>query len=199
MLVSGHPACPVTLAARRSSTTMACVLVALVGACSAAGERDREVSADDDTPVEELDPFAAAFVDAHNAARADVSPAPSTPLPPVVWNTGIGEVAQAWADRCVFEHSSGNLGENLALFSSSSTTPTDVVDAWVAEVADYDYDTNRCAANRACGHYTQVVWRDSTRIGCAKTSCANVGGFGAGTLWVCNYDPPGNFVGERPY
>ncbi len=146
-----------------------------------------------------LDPLAQEFVDAHNAVRAGVAPPPATPLPPVGWSDELAGVAQAWADGCVFEHSTGDLGENLALFSSSSTTATDVVDAWASEVADYDYDANRCAAGAQCGHYTQVVWRDSTTIGCAVTRCDDVAGFGPGSLWVCNYDPPGNFIGQRPY
>jgi uncharacterized protein YkwD len=146
-----------------------------------------------------LEPFAQAFVDAHNAARAGATPAPPLSLPPVTWSDEIAAVAQAWADRCVFEHSSGPYGENLALFSSPSTTPEQVVAAWVSEVADYDYAANACAAGAQCGHYTQVVWRDSGRIGCAVTDCPAVAGFGPGLLWVCNYDPPGNFIGRRPY
>jgi len=146
-----------------------------------------------------LSPFARAFVDAHNAVRAAVDPTPATPLPPVVWRAEVAAVAAAWAARCVFEHSQGALGENLALFSSASTTPDDVVQAWASEVADYDYANNRCVPGAQCGHYTQVVWRDSAGLGCAVAACDDIAGFGAGRLFVCNYDPPGNFVGARPY
>ena len=44
-----------------------------------------------------------------------------------------------------------------------------------------------------CGHYTQIVWETTQKVGCAKIQCD---GF---DLWVCNYDPPGNWVGEKPY
>ena len=44
-----------------------------------------------------------------------------------------------------------------------------------------------------CGHYTQVVWRKSLRVGCGMATC------GATEVWVCNYDPAGNWDGERPY
>ncbi|KAF4378489.1 hypothetical protein G4B88_027549 [Cannabis sativa] len=60
----------------------------------------------------------------------------------------------------------------------------------------YDYNSNTCLSENpwACLHYTQVVWRDSTRLGCAKVHC-NV----EGIIVICNYDPPGNYIGQRPY
>jgi uncharacterized protein YkwD len=161
----------------------------------AGGDGGDSGGGDDGVP----DAFAQAFVDAHNAVRAAAQPAPSSPLPPVSWSSDVADTARGWAEGCVFEHSHGALGENLAIFSSLSTTPAEVVDAWASEVADYDYASNRCAAGAQCGHYTQVVWRDSTSIGCAAVACDDVAGFGAGLLFVCNYDPPGNYVGEKPY
>lgn len=146
-----------------------------------------------------LSPLAQAFVDAHNDVRARAVPSPLPTLPPVGWSDDVAAVATAWAKRCVFEHSGGPLGENLAIFSSTSTTPEEVVQAWASEAADYDYATNACAPQAQCGHYTQVVWRGSTSIGCAAVACDHVDGFGAGVLFVCNYDPPGNFVGQKPY
>jgi uncharacterized protein YkwD len=180
-----------------------CFVVVFVGLVSTVGCAAPVVDggggsdgADDDGALE---PFAQAFVEAHNAVRAAVQPAPAVPLPPVAWSADVADVAAAWAERCVFQHSAGGLGENLAIFSSTSTTPGEVVAAWASEVADYDYTANRCAAGAQCGHYTQVVWRGSTAIGCAAVACDEVSGFGAGMLFVCNYDPPGNFVGQKPY
>jgi pathogenesis-related protein 1 len=171
---------------------------ALGGCNPAAADAPGGVAGDDDDG-EVLDAFARSFVDAHNAVRAAAQPAPSPPLPPVSWSEDVADVARDWAARCVFEHSSAALGENLAIFSSPSATPEQVVEAWASEVADYDYADNRCAAGAQCGHYTQVVWRDSTSIGCAAVACEDVVGFGDGLLFVCNYDPPGNYVGRRPY
>lgn len=46
---------------------------------------------------------------------------------------------------------------------------------------------------KVCGHYTQVVWKNSRYVGCGKAMAAN------GTLYyVCNYYPAGN-TGGRPY
>ena len=82
-------------------------------------------------------------------------------------------------------------GENLYAGSGQAATPGSVVDRWVAEVAEYDIRTDKCRG--VCGHYTQVVWRDSQRLGCAMVTC------GDSEVWVCNYDPPGNFLGQKPY
>ena len=138
---------------------------------------------------------------AHNAARAAVDPPASTPIPALEWSNDIAAVAQAYAENCVFEHSGGAYGENLYAESGLNATPQDVVDAWVSEDADYDYDSNSCNGGAICGHYTQVVWADSQRLGCGVAHCSQNSPFGSGnwTIWVCNYDPPGNYVGEKPY
>ena len=146
------------------------------------------------------DPFAEAFVRAHDLHRARVSPAPRSPLPSVRWSPELAAHAQAWAERCEFEHSRGEFGENLAA-RTGAATPDEVVAGWAAEAEDFDYARNRCTPGKVCGHYTQIVWRDSTQIGCGVAQCGGGGPFGgrAWTSWVCNYSPAGNWMGERPY
>jgi pathogenesis-related protein 1 len=136
----------------------------------------------------------------HNAVRAKVMPAAATPLPELTWSPEIAAVAQAYADKCIWEHSSNQYGENLYA-TSGGGTPADVVGSWASEVADYDYDANTCAPNKACGHYTQIVWADSLKLGCGMAKCPDNAPWGNGPweIWVCNYDPPGNWVGEKPY
>lgn len=152
-----------------------------------------------DSP-EELAAFQQELLDTHNDVRANAQPTPDPALPTMSWSESAASLAQDWANRCVFEHRQPNeLGENLALFSQLDVPPKDVVDLWAAEDADFDYANNDCAAGKQCGHYTQIVWRDSTSVGCGVANCDNVEGFGPGALWVCNYDPPGNFVGQQPY
>ena len=79
-----------------------------------------------------------------------------------------------------------------------------MVAAWASEVQDYDYATNTCASGKQCGHYTQLVWRDTLRTGCAHRVCtvnwpfASPSG-GSWDFWVCDYEPPGNWVGQKPY
>lgn len=143
------------------------------------------------------------MVEAHNAARAAVSPAPVAPLGKLVWSETAADVARGYAAKCVFEHNPerGKHGENL-FASTGGAGPQAVVDAWVGEQAQYSYDTNTCQKDAMCGHYTQVVWAETTHVGCAKQACPAEGGpFGnrAWEIWVCNYSPPGNYVGEKPY
>ncbi|XP_071688118.1 pathogenesis-related protein 1A-like [Rutidosis leptorrhynchoides] len=85
-------------------------------------------------------------------------------------------------------------GENLA-GSSGMITRTAAVNLWVAEKSYYDHTTNTCASGRVCGHYTQVVWRSSTQLGCARVQCAN----NRGSFVICNYYPRGNYIGQSPY
>ncbi|XP_004289697.1 PREDICTED: pathogenesis-related protein 1A-like [Fragaria vesca subsp. vesca] len=131
------------------------------------------------------------YLDAHNAARAAVGVAPLT------WDDQVARFAQDYAnthvDDCQLVHSNGQYGENLAM-GSGDLSGTDAVNLWIGEKADYDYNSNTCAAGKVCGHYTQVVWRNSLHVGCAKVRCNS-----GGTFIGCNYDPPGNWVGEKPY
>jgi hypothetical protein len=134
----------------------------------------------------------------HNLARAMI------PVPPLLWDPAVAATAQAYADRCVYSHSGADgLGENLAAFAPPGSTAASAVQTWVDERGDYDAGANRCAAGKSCGHYTQVVWRSTTRLGCAVATCDRNSPFGASfprwDLWVCNYAPPGNFVGQRPF
>jgi pathogenesis-related protein 1 len=144
------------------------------------------------------------MVAAHNAARAAVNPVPSTPLPAMTWDATVAAAAQSWADQCNFSHNTGGYGQNLyassARSASAAPTPQSVVDSWVSEAANYTYATNSCSGT--CGHYTQVVWRNSTLLGCGMTYCTTGSPFSGFSTWynvVCDYSPPGNYVGQKPY
>ncbi|WP_239014656.1 CAP domain-containing protein [Archangium violaceum] len=150
--------------------------------------------------------LAAEMVAAHNQARAKAKPTPKPALPPLTWSEDAAKVARAYAAQCRFEHNKnrGKYGENLAAAAPpDSKTNTQVVQDWVSESADYSYATNKCAPGKVCGHYTQVVWRNTTQVGCASVTCTKNSPFGAKfptwRLWVCNYAPPGNYVGQKPY
>ncbi len=81
-----------------------------------------------------------------------------------VWNDELAQVAQTYAEQCVFDHNPGRVSQQ-ATFSSvgenlfASTGMADYegfVQGWYDEVADYDYASNSCGAGAVCGHYTQV-------------------------------------------
>jgi pathogenesis-related protein 1 len=135
---------------------------------------------------------------AHNKVRAEVNPAAATPIPPLTWSSNIAAVAQAHAEKCIWEHSSNSYGENIYA-TSGGGAPQGVVSSWASEVSDYDYASNSC--KDVCGHYTQVVWANSLRLGCGMAQCTKNSPFGSGDweMWVCNYDPPGNYGGQKPY
>jgi pathogenesis-related protein 1 len=188
----------------RSSIASSLVLAALL-ACDASDEPQRVTN----PPAS----FAQEFLDAHNEVRASATPVPDPALPPLAWSDDAAAVAQAWADRCEFAHNParGARGENLyASAPAGATTPRDVVvgdpaadfDGWATESADFDHASNACADDKVCGHYTQLVWRDTLRVGCAKATCFGPAPFpwsGAWELWVCDYEPPGNVLDARPY
>jgi pathogenesis-related protein 1 len=143
-----------------------------------------------------------------NAARAAVGEAPFT------WDPIATEVAQSWANQCSFGHNpsassqyvalggSGGLGEDVAAGAPSESV-ANAVASWVNEEQYYDHATNSCATGQVCGHYTQIVWKNSTAVGCAQTHCTTNSPFGASfPTWdmsVCDFNPPGNYVGESPY
>jgi pathogenesis-related protein 1 len=143
----------------------------------------------------------AAMLAAHNAWRAKVG------VQPLQWSDSLVDVAQQWADQlatttCHPIHNRTQYGENIYWGSAVSwsdgrteasvTFPKDVVKSWGDEDKYYSYATNRC--HGVCGHYTQLVWKDTKQVGCGMAVCGN-----KQQIWVCNYYPAGNAVGKRPY
>ncbi len=121
---------------------------------------------------------------------------------PLQWSNKIAAYSQEWANylqrnnRCYMKHRKGRFkvekyGENLAWASGKKLNSYFVVKQWYDEVKYYNYQKNSCRS--VCGHYTQVMWKTSKFVGCAIARCQN------SEVWVCNYDPPGNYRGQRPY
>jgi pathogenesis-related protein 1 len=141
---------------------------------------------------------------AHNTVRANATPTPAPALPPLTWSGTVTTAAQNWADGCVYAHSSNGYGENIYASTGHGATGTNAVNSWSSEAADYNYAANTCAMNESCGHYTQVVWRTSTQLGCGIKRCTTNSPFDVSmygpnwTLIVCDYSPAGN-NGSRPY
>ena len=130
------------------------------------------------------------MLSAHNAIRSRVG------LPPLLWSDNLAKFARDWANtllaRQQFSHRPNSpYGENLFEIVGDVATPQEVVGDWASEARDYDHRSNRCHGQ--CGHYTQIVWRNTKSVGCAVARGAKR------EIWVCNYDPPGNYVGRRPY
>jgi pathogenesis-related protein 1 len=167
-------------------------------------------------------PDESAWLDPMNQARAAVM----ANEPPLTLNPIAAQVALNYAMMCNYEHNanrnsdyaalgggSGGLGENIAA-GAPSLSIASANSGWIGEDANYDYSTNTCNMgpmnNLECGHYTQIVWKTTTSVGCALVTCTTNSPFPAqyGTTWgfaVCDYAPPGNLVPqgstttERPY
>ncbi|XP_047161029.1 basic form of pathogenesis-related protein 1-like [Vigna umbellata] len=131
------------------------------------------------------------YLNGHNAARSEVG------VENIVWNDTVAAFAQNYANQrtdCQLIHSGGGgiYGENIAM-STGDMSGAEATELWVDEKLFYDYAFNSCIGGD-CLHYTQIVWRNSVYVGCAKVRCDN-----GGTFVTCNYSPPGNYIGERPY
>lgn len=121
---------------------------------------------------------------AHNQHRA------AHCAPALAWSAEIASVAQGWADHlasggCDLEHSSGDLGENLAGGTKGAIGASRSVELWYGERPNYagGFSMNS-------GHFSQLVWKGSARLGCGVASCSDK------DVYVCNYDPPGNVEGQ---
>lgn len=144
------------------------------------------------------------MLEAHNQLRREVG------VPEVTWSEELAAFAQTWANvliregglrhRPAAERNNGQIGENLASIYSSAPggavrSPRQAVRGWAEEKAHYSYDSNSCTPGEECGHYTQMIWADTTEVGCAVARNEDA----TEEVWVCNYNPAGNIVGQRPY
>jgi hypothetical protein len=152
------------------------------------------------------------FVAAHNQARSgQLNPPPSPALPPVSWDPVLADVAYDYLSRCpgsggsLVDHNANRtsdyaalggsdyVGENIFASTGAGAGPADALATWMSEASSYDYNTNNITA---AGHYTQVVWRASVRIGCAIFDCQ---AFTYHDTVLCDYAPGGNITGQKPY
>ena len=130
---------------------------------------------------------------AHNLVRQQYG------VPDLIYDQELAQVSVEWIEHlaqngCVLEHNwDSPLGENL-FWSNYEASPEVVVESWASEVVYYDYETNSCEPGQMCGHFTQLVWSTTERVGCAVGVCTD-----GSEIWMCNYDPAGNMVGVLPY
>ena len=155
------------------------------------------------------------MLEGHNILRADVG------VQELHWSDALARQAATWAEElkksgCGMKHShAARVGENLYWASPLKTgnrskgkstwrwsltqqpiKEETVITAWATEQPWYSAATNTCDAppGKTCGHYTQMIWTDTREIGCAKAVCND-----NSQVWVCNYAPAGNVIGQRPY
>ncbi len=129
----------------------------------------------------------------HNKVRRDVG------VEPLKWSRSLAAFAQQWADElaqttCRMKHRSGHkFGENLFIGTAGHFRAIHAAKAWEGEKPLYQGGVLTRANWKPAGHYTQMVWRNTKRFGCGEAQCKGM------LMVVCNYDPPGNYIGQRPY
>lgn len=130
---------------------------------------------------------------AHNRYRAEVG------VPPLQWSAILATSAQQWANQLaasgILQHSGA--GENLAQGSNGAFSVTSLVDMWGSEKQYFIYgifpEVSNSGSWSDVGHYTQMVWKNTTEVGCGLAS-----GNGSDVL-VCHYNPAGNVIGQSVF
>ena len=140
--------------------------------------------------------FPARILAAHNAERSRAGVAP------LVWNNVLGIAAAAYAQQLAltsrFEHSNRKArpgtGENLWMGSHGAFSVETMVGGWASEKQWFRpgvFPANSRTGNwEDVGHYTQMIWPTTTRIGCALASTPRV------DYLVCRYAGAGNIDGR---
>jgi hypothetical protein len=150
-----------------------------------------------------------AVVEAHNRYRRDVK----VNVPDLAWSDALATDAQKWADHLASlptwpaNPHSGVGGENIAWAAPpGSKTPAQFVDQWGAEKATFippctftaKVQGDPCSTTgdwRHIGHYTQIVWRLTTHVGCGLATSVATGR----DIFVARYAPPGNVRNQLVY
>lgn len=136
---------------------------------------------------------AADVLTAHNNERARVG------VSALVWDDQLAADAADWAQelarRDTIEHAQNTgQGENLAMGTKDAFTALGLVDGWLGEGKDYvpgrAFPNVSRTGTEVVGHYTQMIWADTTHVGCAMGQSAS------NDILVCRYFPQGNIIGR---
>jgi len=125
----------------------------------------------------------ATWLASHNTRRSAYG------SPALSWSANLAAGAQNWANKmasqCSMYHSgTSGVGENIAYGYTSIDA---VLQAWAnSEAANYNPSTKQCKPGTVCGHFTQVMWKSTTLVGCGIAYC------GSSAYYCCQYIRPGN-------
>lgn len=161
-------------------------------------------------------------LDEHNQYRSRVANGEEPGQPPaanmrmLVWNDELEKIAQRWADQCIYNHDQirnklnfDSVGQNLYTSSFSRQESADdvqntvirAVELWYNEVTNPGFSPENIDPFRfefPTGHYSQVVWAETSELGCGLTYYQDTDGWYK-TLIVCNYAISGNMQNVPMY
>ncbi|RKO88126.1 CAP domain-containing protein, partial [Blyttiomyces helicus] len=131
---------------------------------------------------------------AHNDARNKAG------LPSLSWDEELANMAQSFAQtlavKDILVHGDHEgAGQNLYGESGGRPTCGSAVDNWVNEKQFYNDEKIPGPNFDQYGHYTQVMWKDTTHVGCGLAFGKD---HNSGKV-VCDYKPAGNVVGQTPF
>ncbi|WP_348811068.1 CAP domain-containing protein [Flavobacterium maritimum] len=134
------------------------------------------------------------FMEHHNSVRDEVG------VPNLSWNPKLAKVAQKYANllaskKCSLKHSQNpKYGENLFMGNGTVYTAVDASKAWYKEKRMYSYSKIGYNNYKTVGHYTQMIWKNTTDVGVGVAICKD-----GSYIFVANYFPKGNYIGKYPY
>lgn len=139
----------------------------------------------------------------HFKVRQEVDP-PAKVMQHQSYSMLLESMAQNWSSKCLLRTATPEdiygvvfLGQNMAtLHMGYEPQVSDFFDLWMTQASEYDFTANTCSGY--CDHYIQIVWHDTTELGCAKWRCephTKTERY----VFTCFYKPSGNYVGMRPY
>jgi hypothetical protein len=142
--------------------------------------------------------FQDGILSAHNHERFAMKVAP------LRWNEDLAAKSQVWADHLArtgrFEHSPNapneRVGENIWGGTRERFAPERMVERWIAEKEHFTPGVfpgnSRTGDVRDVSHYTQVIWKSTTDVGCAIAQSERE------DILVCRYSGAGNVYGTSP-
>ncbi|XWX00570.1 hypothetical protein V2A60_008591 [Cordyceps javanica] len=128
------------------------------------------------------------MLDTHNRYRREHSAAP------LQWNQNLAQNARAWVGTCKGGHQPNSPhGENIAAGPFTDKPASFWADLWGEERERHKYDQAGYSAES--GHFTQMVWKATTQLGCAVKLCKDKKGMDTSHV-ACEYEPIGNWAGQ---
>ncbi|KAI4716122.1 PR-1-like protein [Aureobasidium sp. EXF-10727] len=139
----------------------------------------------------------------HNVHRANHSASD------LIWDNALASTAAKIASTCVYAHNTttdgGGYGQNIAAGLTADNITAIITELFYNSEVGYFKNLYGQAQPDMTnfgnwGHFSQIVWKGTSKVGCATQYCpkglANAGPYTPPYFTVCNYGPPGNYLGE---